>query len=114
MNVSRSSSLALANQMKLPYTYSDEIMTKIVKQDSNSVLELPGGWPELYFPEANNCELCQSPLNHPITHPGQKGNSYLITANNPFKKVTIKVKMCSNKNCRAMHRVFPINIGTVQ
>ena len=43
MNVSRSSSLALASQMKLLYTYSNEIMTKIVKQDSNSVLGLPGG-----------------------------------------------------------------------
>jgi hypothetical protein len=110
-SVSRTSTMELAKNRKLPYNFSEELIQNIIKQDCNSVLGLTGGWPESFVPDVNECELCNSPLSSPTSHPGQKGNSYLLTENNPFKKITVKVKFCTNKGCKAMYQVFPVGKG---
>jgi len=111
MPLSRSSTLELYKDRKLPYRYDKNLMREIVKRDSNSALELMGGWPNLFFPDEQNCSLCSSELSPPTSHPGQSGNSYLLTESNAFKKVVIQVKICKNKQCKAMHQVFPIHVG---
>ena len=47
-SVSRTSTMELAKNRKLPYNFSDELVQNIVQHDCNSVLGLPGGWPESF------------------------------------------------------------------
>jgi hypothetical protein len=111
MPLSRSSTLELYKDRKLPYKFDNKLLREIVKRDSNSALELLGGWPDVFFPDEQYCSLCNSELSPPTSHPGQSGNSYLLTECNPFKKVCIQVKFCKNKQCKAMYQVFPIHAG---
>ena len=55
------------------------------------------------------------PLGDPRTHPGQAQNTpcYLITELNPFKKVEIKVKICSSPTCSAMHQASVEKLGKI-
>ena len=41
----------------------------------------------------------------------KKGKSYLLTELNSFKTIVIKVKVCQNKECKAMHQSLPYDIG---
>ena len=58
------------------------------------------------------CDLCASPLSAGRRHPGQGPDdvSYLLTPS-IFSAVEIQVKFCTNKDCKAMHQVWPINQG---
>jgi hypothetical protein len=58
------------------------------------------------------CKLCQTQLGASRNHPGAcSKKSYLLTNGNPFLQVEIKVKICSNKSCKAMHQVWPYDLG---
>ena len=37
--------------------------------------------------------------------------SYLLTNGNSFREIEIKVKVCTNKECKDMHQVWPIDMG---
>ena len=58
------------------------------------------------------CKLCQTQLNTSRNHPGAVSKKcYLLTNGNPFYQVEIKVKICPNKSCKAMHQFWPYEIG---
>jgi hypothetical protein len=109
--LSRIYTVQLYMARKIPYKMDKELINGIIKKDCHSALHLPGGWPDSFFPEECKCSLCGSALSTSRSHPGQSGSSYLLTENNPFKSITIRVKVCTNNNCKAMHQVFPIDIG---
>ncbi|XP_028417949.1 HMG domain-containing protein 3-like [Dendronephthya gigantea] len=101
--------IALARQ--LPYKFEKTTIETILEHDVNTWKGISDGWPEVFVPCCSDCQKCGSPLSPPKSHPGKKGNCYLITDLNPFKLISIKVKMCSNSACQAMHQAVPFDIG---
>ncbi|KAK3754405.1 hypothetical protein QZH41_011187, partial [Actinostola sp. cb2023] len=87
--------------------------THISKMDAASLLGMETGWPEIYEPHFSICPLCQTSMSNTRPHPGQSGkdSAYLLTELNPFKKIKLLVKICSNPSCKAMHQSNPIEIG---
>lgn len=59
------------------------------------------------------CQICGQPLGTSKIHSGMRGGSILYTNQNPFKDVAVKVKECTSIKCRAMHRVWPSEEGTI-
>ena len=114
----RLSTLKLAEKIKvLPYELPHDLLDAISKRDACTLLGIDNGWPDCFSPDdAFNCGLCSSPLGGPRTHPGQAQNTpcYLITELNPFKKVQIKVKICSSPTCSAMHQASVEKLGKIQ
>ena len=86
-------------------------MLASTEKDAKSVLGADSGWPREFVPTDEVCKLCSSPLSQAMCHPGQKGKSYLLTEMNPFKEIEIRVKVCKNIQCKAMHQSFPTDIG---
>ena len=111
--LSRQATLDLAMSFTLPYEIPSSAIKAILQRDAASLLNVPDGWPDTYQPSANTCSLCQSPLAPPRQHPGQSSNdsAYLLTELNPFKRIHIFVKMCSNPSCNAMHQTNTFEIG---
>ncbi|XP_068736610.1 uncharacterized protein [Montipora capricornis] len=100
--VSRSSTIALNMKRKVPYPVPQEFFTAC--RDLSDI--------SCFVPSQSTCDLCASPLSAGRRHPGQGPDdvSYLLT---PwiFSSVEILVKVCTNKECKAMHQVWPINQG---
>ena len=111
-SISRRSSVLLALSRKIPYNVSKDVLERISKLDANCLLGLVNkGWPEEFAPHNTDCQLCNSDVSSAIRHPGQKGKSYLLTELNSFKTIAIKVKVCQNKECKAIHQSLPYDIG---
>lgn len=112
MSISRKSSIQLAFSRKLPYEIDREILLNISQMDAKCVSDIKDeGWPEQFSPHYDVCQLCNGVLSPPMSHPGQKGKSYLLTELNPFKSIDVKVRMCQNGECKAMHQSLPYSIG---
>lgn len=103
-SVGRSSTIALNMKRVIPYPLPREILS--------AGRGLTDDIPSSFVPCQSNCVLCGSPLSGGRKHPGQgrEDLSYLIT---PwiFRPVHIQVKICTNKDCKAMHQVWPIDKG---
>ena len=112
---SRESTIELNMLNTLPYQIPQNILDRIALNDSRSIDSENGkeGWPLTYYPERDGCRLCGSQLSIPRPHPGQKAGavSYLLTNSVPFLPVTVFVKLCLKTQCKAMHQVFPFDIG---
>lgn len=112
---SRQSTIELNMLNTLPYQIPRNIFDIIALNDSRSIDSENGkeGWPVTYCPECDCCRLCGSQLSIPRPHPGQKTGavSYLLTNGVPFLPVTAFVKLCLKTQCKAMHQVFPFDIG---
>ena len=112
MSISRKSSIQLAFSRKFPYEIDREILLNISRMDAKCVSDIKDeGWPEQFAPHYDVCQLCNGVLSPPMSHPGQKGKSYLLTELNPFKSIDVKVRMCQNGECKAMHQSLPYSIG---
>ena len=97
-SVSRQSTRLLYKNLKLPYNIDEDSLAKNKVLDSVTLFGFgKNGWPEVFEPSQNNCELCLSILGPSRCHPGSKGNEMLLTCLNPFRKITIKVKICQEK-----------------
>ena len=112
-SIQRQSTVTLAEKCrKLRYQIPRVLLRSIMTRDSCTLFGIEGAWPEFFCPEEENCALCGSSLGPVSNHPGQRSaDSYLITELNPFKKIDIKVKTCTSKDCLAMHQRFPVDIG---
>lgn len=93
-----------------------EIPYEIPSQILYSYYTLPMKYNDrlVFEPEEEICQLCQSKLGGSIFPQGCRtmdGNGYLITNVHSFLKVDIKVKRCTNKECKAVHVAFPYNKG---
>ena len=57
--------------------------------------------------------ICRSVLTAAQRQPGQGHNrlSYIVT-HSSFQPVEVKLKTCTNKNCKAMHQEWPMEQGT--
>ncbi|XP_068755676.1 HMG domain-containing protein 3-like isoform X4 [Montipora capricornis] len=103
-SISRTSTIQLNMRRSLPLA----IPIAVLKQAHSFDVS---GWPPSLAPSSTTCGLCDSPLSKERCHPGQRGESLLITNMNPFKPITLLVKFCENPSCQAMHQVFPYNLG---
>lgn len=108
---SRTNTLLLYKDLQLPYKIPEVALQKCNHLDSLTLLSDQHGWPIVMEPDANCCSLCDSALCPSRCHPGSNGHAILFTANNPFRKLKVMVKMCSNSDCQAMHRVIPTENG---
>ena len=96
-------------ELKMKYSLSPYLIQSAIVCQAWKIDASPSGWPEVFEPQQENCELCNGKLGHWKLHPGMRGRSVLITNMHPFKVVKIYVKMCLN--CSAMHQVFPYELG---
>lgn len=110
-SVSRVSTVKLNVATRYPYHLPLTVLNAARTADSKSCCDLDGGWPNEFIPKDVTCRLCGSILGQPRCHPGSKGSAFLVTNGNPFLTVNIKVKMCSNKDCQAMHQVSVYDFG---
>lgn len=112
--LSRQSTLDVAMNRSIPYHIPHTAIHTIMRKDAASLLETNDGWPDTYKPSMNHCTLCQSPLSEPRLHPGQSSQDtgYLLSESNPFKRIKLLVKVCTNAECKAMHQSNPLEIGT--
>ena len=102
-NIQRRSTVLLHAGKRIPY----KILSNILKATD----ERKGEWPKTLFPSEVKCGLCGTELVDLIKHPGSDGEAVIISSSLPFRKVAIRVKFCIKADCRAMHQVFPYNIG---
>ena len=102
LGVSRSSTISLNLKRKVPYPVPQEVLAACCDLSDISC----------FVPSQTTCDLCASPLSAARRHPGQGPDdvSYLLTPS-IFRAVEIQVKLCTNKDCKAMHQVWPINQG---
>ena len=102
LGVSRSSTISLNLKRKVPYPVPQEVLTACCDLSDISC----------FVPSQTMCDLCASLLSAGRRHPGQGPDdvSYLLTTS-IFRAVEIQVKFCMNKDCKAMHQVWPINQG---
>ena len=114
-SVSRDSTIKLNMLNYLPYDIPANILDKITLNDShsNNPQSAINGWPSSFSPEVDFCRLCGSQLSLPRPHPGQKAGpvSYILTNAVAFLPVEVFVKFCQEAGCKAMHQVFPFNVG---
>ena len=114
-NSSRTSTVNLNILNTIPYVIPSTVLEQVTMQDSRSVVNHHDhpGWPSTFAPNCDHCRLCGSALGEPRSHPGQKQGEmgYIITNVVPFTPVKILVKFCVNASCKAMHQVFPFEIG---
>ena len=114
-SISRVSTVKLNMLNTLPYEIPASILEMISFNDSrsNDPLNATNGWPRSYSPQHDSCRLCASQLSSPRPHPGQEAGavSCLLTNAAAFLPVGMFVKFCSKADCKAMHQVFPFNIG---
>ncbi|KXJ09785.1 HMG domain-containing protein 3 [Exaiptasia diaphana] len=110
---SRETTLQVAMNRSLPYHIPSATIQTIMRKDAASLLQCSDGWPDIYIPCATECTLCNSPLSEPRQHMGQSSNDtgYLITESNPFKRIKLLVKICTNPQCKAMHQSNLFDLG---
>ena len=102
--VSRTSTVRLNMKRSLPL----QIPTAVIQQAHSVDIK---GWPPSLAPSCVTCGLCSGPLSGERSHPGQRGESLVLTNLNPFRKIKLLVKFCLSPSCQAMHQVFPYDIG---
>ena len=109
ISVTRKSSVELNMKHSIPYPLPSTYIQACRSMDNSST------WPNLFCPSDLNCKLCGALLSVPRRHPGQNTNyvQYLITPGCIFKPIDIKVKLCTNVQCHAMHQVWPVDQGIV-
>lgn len=99
----------------LPYEIPSSIFHIIATNDSRTYDADKGkpGWPTVFAYTKDKCRLCGNELCVSRPHPGQKAGevSYLMTNVIAFKPIQVLVKFCCNSNCKAMHQVFPFDLG---
>lgn len=91
----------------MPYRIPPALLRQIDERNAGATLE----WPKEFIPHQENCGLCGSPLGKPIKHSGSDGTATLITSSVCFRNVEIRVKVCSNKECKAINREQPYELG---
>ena len=106
LSVSRTSSIKLSMTKTIPYPVPKVILNACRIQKS---------WPTSFLPQAQVCDLCESPLSDGQRHPGQGRDdlSYMLTPS-IFEPVSIQVKFCSNNACKAMHQAWPVHQGIAE
>ena len=109
-SVSRQNTRRLYEGFTLPYVIDQATLARNKQLDCKT-LQGEVGWPVVFEPTQETCDLCHSELGRSRCHPGANGNGILITCINPFRKIKILVKMCQEKSCQAMHRVMPTESG---
>jgi len=110
---SRHSTITLAiKTRRFPYHIPRKLIDEILTRDACTRIKQEGGWPNVFCPVLEKCLLCGGFLGKPVKHPGQHTtNSILITELNPFKKVTVLVKICNSRKCLAMHQAPVETLG---
>lgn len=114
---SRQTTLDVAMNSSLPYKIPSSLLQEISRRDATTFLNInidaATGWPNAFEPIEVICVQCQSPLSTARQHPGQSRDesAYLLTELNPFKRVKLLVKVCSNSLCKAMHRPRTLETG---
>ena len=105
-SVGRMSTLQLNLKRSIPYPVPQEFFRAHCKHGNN--------WPGCFIPQSSHCDLCGSALTAAQRHPGQGHNdlSYIVTRCS-FQPLEVKVKTCTNNNCKAMHQVWPVEQGTI-
>ena len=97
--------LELNANRQLAYDFiSPDLLRAIDEQNARS-------WPHKFAPTATACKLCGHNFGEEVKHPGSKGQAYLLTMARPFAKVDVRVWICNNSACRAIHQADPANIG---
>ena len=97
--------LELNVNRQLAYDFiSPDLLRVIDEQNARS-------WPTKFAPTATACKLCGHNLGEEVKHPGSEGQAYLLTMARPFAKVDVRVLICKNSACRAIHQADPANIG---
>ena len=116
--LSETRAAALKVQMKrlIPYQIPLEILQWLGSSDAASHLrerKEDCAWPNSFSPSESMCCLCHNPLGPPVIPQGRDadGHSYLLTNLNPFRRVEILVRKCQNKRCKAVHHLFPYQLG---
>ena len=114
-SVARTSTLKLNQATHYPYHTPLSVISASHNADSHTLCGMDGGWPKEFTPVDVICRLCGSSLHPPRCHPGSEGKAFLITNSNPFLPVNVKVKMCQNVACQAMHQpqVYDLGVHTV-
>ena len=102
-SVARTSTLKLNQATHYPYHIPLSVISASHNADSHTLCGVDGGWPK------------ESTLHPPRCHPGSQGKAFLITNSNPFLPVNVKVRMCQNVACQAMHQpqVYDLGVHTV-
>ena len=103
----RENSIKLGAKQTVPYRIPPALLRQIDERNAGATLE----WPKEFIPHQENCGLCGSPLGKPIKHSGSDGTATLITSSVCFRNVEIRVKVCSNKECKAINREQPYELG---
>ena len=103
-SVARTSTLKLNQATHYPYHTPLSVISASHNADSHTLCGMDGGWPKEFTPVDVICRLCGSSLHPPRCHPGSQGKAFLITNSNPFSPVNVKVRMCQNVACQAMHQ----------
>ncbi|KAL9960054.1 hypothetical protein ACROYT_G033453 [Oculina patagonica] len=103
-SISRASTITLNANRALPYKKPNHILRRSNEMESKTYLQVEGGFPDLFQPVETVCGLCTSNLNAPRSHSGGKGEGYIICDLVPFKRVQVRVRYCSNRQCQAMHQ----------
>ena len=103
-SVARTSTLKLNQATHYPYHTPLSVISASHNADSHTLCGMDGGWPKEFTPVDVICRLCGSSLHPPRCHPGSQGKAFLITKRNPFSAVNVKVRMCQNVACQAMHQ----------
>ena len=103
-SVSRTSTLKLNLATHYPYHIPLHVISAARTADCR-------GWPKEFTPVDVTFRLCGSGLHPPRCHPGSQGKAVLVTNNNPFLPVVVKVKMCQNADCQAMHQPQVYEMG---
>ena len=103
-SVSRLATIRLNMSRKFPYNVPLDLINIARNADYRTFCGMDGGWPSQFIPEEVICLLCGSALGEPRCHPSSRGKALLLTNINAFLSVDVRVKMCSNKDCQAMHQ----------
>ena len=114
-SVARTSTLKLNQATHYPYHIPLSVLSASRNADSRTLCGMDGGWPKEVTAVDVICRLCGSRLHPPRCHPGTQGKAFLITNSNPFLPVNVKVRMCQNVACQAMHQpqVYDLGVHTV-
>ena len=114
-SVARKSTLKLNQATHYPYHISLSVISASRNADSRTLCGMDGGWPKEFTAVDVICWVCGSRPHPPRCHPGTQGKAFLITNSNPFLPVNVKVRMCQNVACQAMHQpqVYDLGVHTV-
>ena len=104
----RTKTIDLQMTKELPYKVSPDILRKpdMICLASNELLS--------FEPSQLYCQLCQYVLGDSVFPQGcssNGGNGVLLTNNDPFRKINIKLKKCRNPICGGINPLFPIDQG---